>query len=198
MKTFKFLILVDLQNDFLEDCHSIGIFYPDQDHHNVIIESVSVINSTDWDGIWITKDTHFSDYFTSLEGKIDNIEHCQYLSRGWEVNRKVMESIANLQVTVETVVKTTFGSYDLVQSIGQWFTSKCGPQFADAFARGDNIEFHICGIHTSRSVLSNAVMLRAAYQNSTIVVHKNACADETGDLHNAALDVMRRQYCTIV
>ena len=73
-----FLIVVDIQNDFVD-----GALGSD--------EAVGIIDAAaqkikNFDGeIFVTYDTHFEDYLNTAEGKKLPVEHCIKGTAGWEI-----------------------------------------------------------------------------------------------------------------
>lgn len=199
----KFLIIVDMQNDFLD-----GPLGNDM-CRATIPEVVKLIESSDhlWNGVFLTQDTHFENYLETLEGKNLPVKHCEFHSDGWKLN-KAVEMAANdsYRYLVRNVYKATFGSFDLVQQIedliSEYLSDPNGsmenPSLAARFGKtGSNLEFHVCGVCTSICVLANVVLLRAKYPDAKIVVHANACGDVTKEMHDAAMVCFKSQQCEI-
>lgn len=86
------------------------------------------------------------------------------------------------------VQKHTFGSYALPEVI---MDEACG--FGE-----DITEIHIMGFCTDICVISNALMLRAAFPSVPIYVHSNGCAGTTPAAHEAALMIMRHNCIDVI
>ena len=80
------------------------------------------------------------------------------------------------------VEKNTFGSFDVARLLAERFP-------------GETPEIELVGLCTDICVLSNALLLRAAFPNAPITVDARCCAGVTEDAHRAALTAM--QSCQI-
>lgn len=157
----KILIVVDMQNDFISG--SLG----SNAAKEIVPKVLHKIKS--FDGrIIFTRDTHSSKYLTTREGRLLPVEHCIKYSNGWQICDELKEFVT------EIVDKTTFGSYDLPKVIGE---------------NPDEIE--LCGLCTDICVISNAMILKAAYPETDIIIDSSCCAGVTPDSHKTALDAMR-------
>lgn len=167
----KFLVVVDMQNDFctgsLKNSDAIAIIPKIKD----LIEKMRE-NDTD---IVYTRDTHYDNYLETTEGKYLPVKHCVRGTNGWEI---VQELQPRKNDTV--IDKPTFG-------YKAWA--------ATSIENGD--EIHICGVCTDICVVSNALMLKAVFPDSKVVIHKNECAGLTREKHEHALDVMSSCQCEI-
>lgn len=133
--------------------------------------------------IYATRDTHTTDYLNTLEGKKLPVEHCIEGSDGWMIDAELMDTLIG---DCTFVNKTTFGSFDLARIIEE-----------DAKTAGESLErITICGFVTDICVLSNAILLRAAFPNAEILVLSNLCAGTTQENHDAALKAM--ESCQII
>lgn len=200
MKKLNYLIVVDMQNDFLTG--PLG-----NDHCRRTIGPVCELirkhlkKKADTSGIFLTRDTHGKDYMKTLEGKRLPVKHCICNSEGWlladEINAILKDEMDRPGCTVAMVGKRTFGSFDLLDFLKDDIGSK--GQLADTLAKnGANLTFDLCGVCTSICVLANAVLLRAKFPNAIIRIHKDACGDVTEEAHEAALNVLQMQQCDIV
>ncbi len=199
----KCLIIVDMQNDFLDG--PLG----NEMCRAAIPEVVNLIESEDhtWDGIFVTQDTHFENYDKTLEGRKLPVPHCKFKSEGWKTNQKIVDVLEeNYKFLPQFIYKPTFGSYELIQqiefAINEWLSDPVGTMDNTALASriaasGDGLEFHVCGVCTSICVLANVVLLRAKWPDAKIVVHAKACGDVTEEMHNAALVCFKSQQCDV-
>lgn len=160
----KFLIVVDMQNDFITG--SLG-----STHAQAIVTNV-VNKVKSFDGrVIFTRDTHDKDYLKTQEGKKLPVEHCIKDTKGWQI----CDELASFVNTV--VDKETFGSTDLPRVIAE---------------SGESVdEIELCGLCTDICVISNAMILKAAFPESKICVAADCCAGVTDESHNTALDAMR-------
>ncbi len=160
----KFLIVVDMQVDFITG--SLG-----SNLATAIVPNV-VEKVKNFDGkVIFTRDTHFEDYMQTQEGRKLPVPHCIKDTEGWQICEE-------LQPYVETVIdKVTFGSVEL-------------PQLLKEF--GETIEeIELCGLCTDICVISNAMILKAAFPEVPVVVDASCCAGVTMESHNNALKAMQ-------
>ena len=167
----KYLIVVDMQVDFITG--SLGSSMAE-----AIVENVSE-KVKSFDGkIIFTRDTHYADYMETQEGKKLPVEHCVKDTDGWQI-------CDELRPFAKTVVdKETFGSVTLPQIIKD---NGVAPE-----------EIHLCGLCTDICVISNAMILKAAFPETKIVVDSKCCAGVSVESHDTALDAMRAVQIEIV
>jgi len=160
----KYLIVVDMQNDFITG--SLGSSLA-----TAIVPYV-VDKVKNYDGRTIfTKDTHSANYLKTQEGINLPVEHCIKGTDGWQI-------CDELKPYAEKVVdKVTFGSVDLPQII------KGYGEIVD--------EIELCGLCTDICVISNAMILKAAFPEVKISVDSKCCAGVTAESHNTALAAMK-------
>lgn len=166
----KILIVVDMQNDFVYG--SLG----SPEARAIVPNIKEKINSylKNNDTVIFTRDTHFEDYLDTNEGKHLPVEHCIKESYGWEV-------INELDVKLcEHINKITFG-YNWSGRLG----------IDIPYHSGEEIEIELVGVCTDICVVSNALILKATYPESTIKVDASCCAGVTPETHNAALTTMK-------
>lgn len=169
----KFLIVVDMQNDFITG--SLGT----KEAQAIVPNVKTRIESGEFKEIIFTKDSHYSNYLIStLEGEKLPIEHCIKHTIGWNI-------IPELQVKDIVVEKNTFGSLDLLEILNHLI-----------FEELDEIE--LCGVCTDICVVSNALLIRAKFPNVKITVKADCCAGSTPELHEAALKVMESCQIDII
>ena len=167
----KVLVIVDMQNDFIDG--SLGT--PEaQAMLPRLVEKIE--NEPDTTRYIFTKDTHHEDYMMTPEGKKLPIPHCIKGTHGWEIPECLTELFANSPFVIE---KPTFGSVELMEWIND---------ITDIDV--DTIEF--VGLCTDICVVSNALMAKAYFYNDfEIAVDSNCCAGVTPESHEAALTTMR-------
>ncbi len=160
----KYLIVVDMQKDFISG--SLG----STDAKAIVENVVDKVKSFDGRVIF-TRDTHAENYMETQEGRNLPVKHCIKDTEGWQICEE-------LQPYAETVIdKVTFGCIDL-PSIIQGQNEKL-----------DEIE--LCGLCTDICVISNAMVLKAAFPEVKISVASSCCAGVTKESHNTALDAMK-------
>lgn len=159
----KYLIVVDMQVDFTTG--SLG-----STHAVAIIPNV-VKKVKNFPGqVIFTRDTHDTNYLQTQEGRKLPVEHCIRNSPGWQI-------CDELQPYVSVVVdKETFGSMDL-------------PKRLVSSQEIESIE--LCGLCTDICVISNAMILKAAFPQVPVSVDGSCCAGVTMQSHQTALEAMR-------
>lgn len=168
----KYLIVVDMQNDFI-DCSLAN------DMAKKIVTDVARF-AEKFDGeVIFTKDTHTEDYLSTQEGRNLPVEHCIRGTWGWQLCPDIY-SVSRNKTVVE---KNTFGSLDL-------------PNILADVTKDD--EIHICGICTDICVISNAMILKAFFPETKILVHASLCAGVTEQRHKTALEAMRAVQIGII
>ena len=83
----KFLIVVDMQNDFITG----ALANPAAE---AIVPKIAEYVSK-WDGhLILTRDTHHSDYMDTMEGKNLPVKHCIQGTEGWDIVNEI-DSVIN-------------------------------------------------------------------------------------------------------
>jgi len=176
----KILIIVDMQNDFITG--PLG----NDDCRNAVKGCVDLAKSDEFAYTIYTRDTHFSDYDSTLEGKKLPVPHCIHETEGWQL----IPELAELQKIKHAflVNKTTFGSTMRLNEVVNFLTQELND---------DEFELHFAGVCTSICVISNMAILRAWYPNTRIVLHKNATGDVTQEQKEAAFTVAKSIQCDV-
>ena len=169
MSKNKFLIIVDMQNDFVYGPLS------NPEIRTIIPAIKNKIKAARKSGtsIIFTRDTHFSNYLKTLEGQYLPIEHCQMGSEGWNIISELPTNSAKIYD------KPTFGDRFLAEELAEYY---------DISTEG---YIELCGVCTDICVISNALMLRSFLPNVVIRVDSNCCAGTTPEKHKAALEIMK-------
>lgn len=164
----KTLIVIDMQNDFVTG--SLGTKEAQAIVPNVKKKIQEYVNRGDQ--IIFTRDTHYSNYLETQEGKMLPVEHCIYDTEGWEIvgELEVMNCIY--------VNKTSFG----------W----------DGWLKLNYEEIELIGVCTDICVISNALILKAQFPEVKITVDASCCAGVTPGLHEAALKVMKSCQINVI
>lgn len=167
----KYLIVVDMQVDFITG--SLGSKMAE----DIVLNVAEKVKSFDGKVIF-TRDTHYDDYLNTQEGKKLPVKHCIKDTDGWQI-------CDELKPYAKTVVdKITFGSVSLPEIIK---------------GNGEEIEeISLCGLCTDICVISNAMILKAAFPETKITVDSKCCAGVSEKSHNIALDAMRAVQIEIV
>ena len=172
----KFLIVVDMQKDFIDGALGSA--------EAVTIVPAAVRKITDFDGeIFVTLDTHFENYMDTAEGKKLPVPHCIKGTDGWQLNPDIAAALTDKGYT--PVEKVTFGSTSL-------------PGLISKAAGNDQISIELIGLCTDICVVSNALMLKACFPEAQISVDASCCAGVTPEKHYAALETMRSCQIDIV
>lgn len=164
------LIAVDMQNDFITG--PLG-----SPQARAIVPLVAdKIKSAARDGraVWFTMDTHGGDYLNTNEGMRLPVAHCVRGTEGWRLNPEIE---ALLEKSMRRVEKNAFGSLNLAMEL------------KDAFIDIERIE--LCGVCTDICVVSNALILKAAFPDALVSVDGACCAGTSPAGHEAALLTMR-------
>lgn len=165
----KILIAVDIQNDFVTG--SLGT----EEARAALPAAVRKIS--EFSGkIYMTKDTHYSDYLTTAEGRALPVEHCIKGTPGHDLAPEIacLENVKNAR----TVEKNTFGSRQLADIL----IEEC----KNAPIRS----IELIGLCTDICVVSNALIIKAALPEVHITVDAGCCAGVTPQKHRAALEVL--------
>lgn len=160
-----------MQNDFITG--ALG-----SKHAEAIVPRVAEKIKTYAGKVIFTMDTHGENYLKTQEGKNLPIAHCIKGTRGWQICDELLPF-------AETVIeKPTFGSTAL-------------PELILSF--GEEIEeIELCGLCTDICVISNAMLLKAAFPEVKISVDGTASAGVTPESHNTALAAMRAVQIEVI
>ena len=172
----KFLIVVDMQKDFING--ALGSAEADA----AVPAAVEKIRGFDGE-IFVTYDTHAENYMETAEGKKLPVPHCIKGTEGWNLDSRIAEALSGKRFT--PVEKRTFGSVDLPDLIGK-------------SAGNDNISVEIIGVCTDICVVSNALLIKAFFPEADITVDSSCCAGVTPELHEAALKTMRSCHIDVI
>lgn len=167
----KILVIVDMQNDFVDG--ALGT----KEAVEIVERVVSKIE--DFDGrIFATLDTHEQNYLETAEGRKLPVLHCIRGTEGWNINGKVLAALQDRGYTA--VEKRTFGSVELADIIG------------GIVGEGNHeVTVELAGLCTDICVVSNALLLKAYFPELPIAVDGKCCAGVTPKTHEAALETMR-------
>ena len=169
----RFLITVDMQNDFVDG--ALGT----REAVEIVPRVAEKIDAFEGE-IIATLDTHGEDYMNTREGRYLPVPHCIRGTEGWKLNKTVLEALERKGYTA--VEKPTFGSVRL-------------PELIREKAGDEEIFIELIGLCTDICVISNALLLKAAFPEAEIFADARCCAGVTPDTHNAALTTM--QCCQI-
>ena len=177
----KVLVVVDMQNDFITG--SLG-----SKEAQAVVEPV-VKRILDFDGLILyTLDTHTEDYLNTKEGEKLPVKHCIAGTDGWAPNSAVWMALMHKNVADEQhmIAKDTFGGVSLPMRIHEFFGGVV-PE-----------EIELIGLCTDICVISNAILVKAFFPESTITVDAAACAGATPEGHKIALTAMKACHIDII
>ena len=160
----KLLIVVDMQNDFIDG--ALG----SKDAVAIVPYVKQKIESFDGK-VFFTRDTHFDDYMTTQEGKNLPVPHCVQNTAGWEI-RAELDALRK----TDAIDKITFGSKDLVRIIEQ---------------EKDVESITFVGLCTDICVISNVMLIKAFFPEIPLTVDAKGCAGVTPESHQNALNAMK-------
>ena len=107
----KILVVVDMQNDFVEGSLGTKEAMEATDH--------AVKKLKDFEGIvYVTLDTHYQNYLQTAEGRKLPVVHCVRKSYGWRLHEKILNALMGRKYNL--IEKETFGSTGLVDEIAEW------------------------------------------------------------------------------
>lgn len=160
----KYLIVVDMQNDFIS-----GSLGSEQAKHIVN----NVLNKIEgFDGkIIFTRDTHKENYLDTREGRKLPVIHCVRGTWGHQICDELKEYAVNV------IDKETFGSVDLPLLI-----------------KNDNTDIEsieLCGLCTDICVISNAMILKTYFPEVDIIIDSSCVAGVTQSSNDTALEAMK-------
>ena len=169
----KVLIAVDLQNDFIDG--ALGT--PEAS----AMLPAALRRIREFDGpVLFTRDTHGPDYPQTREGRVLPVPHCIAGTDGWQIAPSLQPYAA------EIIDKPTFGSTAL------------GERLQAMNAQHPIESITLIGLCTDICVISNAMVLRAAFPETEIEILSDCCAGVTPQSHQTALDALRGCQFTIV
>lgn len=172
----KILIVVDMQNDFIDGAlgtkEAVGI-----------VDGVAA-KIAGFDGrIFATLDTHHEDYLETPEGKKLPVPHCISGTHGWLLHEKVLYALSDKDY--KTIEKPTFGSTALVEELRR-------------IREKEETTVELVGLCTDICVVSNALLLKAHFPEMEISVDASCCAGVTPETHAAALETMKMCQIDII
>ena len=163
----KSIVVVDMQNDFIDG--SLGTKEAQEMLPRLKDKLKKVVEEGSAELVF-TMDTHGKDYLNTQEGKKLPVEHCIKGTQGWEISPELGEFVAKAKAVVE---KPTFGSTELIKHLNA----------------ADEVE--LVGLCTDICVISNALLIKAAYPEMKVSVDAQCCAGVTPESHANALEAMK-------
>lgn len=192
----KILVVVDMQNDFIDG--PLGT----PEARAIVDNVVDKIRGDEWDEVYFTLDTHSEDYLDTQEGKKLPIKHGIPNTDGFKLNDKIGMAINERPFGAISLCKNAFGSTILVKRIRDlvqlyWkdnvFLGDIGRG-----VQGYGFELTLVGVCTDICVISNALLLKAHYPEMKIVVDASCCAGSSPEKHFMALEVMKSCHIDVI
>ena len=169
----KILLVVDMQNDFIDG--ALG-----SEMAKGIVDGVAERISS-FDGkIIFTRDTHGADYLNTAEGRKLPVEHCIMGSPGWRINSRL--PIPEGSVVIN---KITFGSKELANLL------------LEENKKEEVESVEIVGLCTDICVIANAFIVKTFLPETEVCVNADLCRGVTEESHRTALEAMRACQITI-
>ena len=164
----QFLIVVDMQKDFVDGALGTA-------EAQAIVPAVAEKIRGFSGEIIVTYDNHEEDYMETREGRFLPVPHCIRDTDGWQLDAAVAEALSDRAYTV--VEKPTFGAVTL-------------PEVVEQLAGDEEFTVELIGLCTDICVVSNAMLLKAAFPEADMSVDAACCAGVTPASHQAALTTM--------
>lgn len=170
MNKDKLLLVIDMQNDFVTGALA------NEEAEKIIGAIAAKIEFYQKDDhpVFFTRDTHGEEYLQTQEGKLLPVPHCMKGSEGWQL----VDQLKALAVEENVLDKPVFGSLQLPR----WIEEKLSAVPA---------EIELCGVCTDICVISNAMILKAAFPETIVTVEGTLCAGVTPESHQNALAAMK-------
>lgn len=162
----KLLVVVDMQNDFIDGALGTAEAVAIVDK---VAEKIRAARAAGTE-VWFTRDTHGENYLATQEGRSLPVPHCIRGTAGWEISPKL--NVGNSLV----IDKPTFGSMELAEK-------------AAALEGLESVE--LIGLCTDICVISNAMLLKARLPELPVKVDPTCCAGVTPASHENALSAMK-------
>ena len=160
----KILIVVDMQNDFIDGALGTAEAVSIVPYVKEVIEN--------FDGkVFFTRDTHFDNYMQTEEGKNLPVPHCIKGTHGWQI-RAELDALRK----TEPIDKITFGSTELMDVLR---------------GEGEIESITFVGLCTDICVISNAMLAKANFPEVPLTVDAKGCAGVTPESHTRALEAMK-------
>lgn len=160
----KILIVVDMQNDFIDG--ALGT-----KEAVAIVPYVKDVIENFEGKVYFTRDTHFENYMETQEGANLPVPHCIKGTDGWQI-RAELDALRR----TEAIDKLTFGSSALVDVLK---------------AEKDIESITFVGLCTDICVISNAMVVKAFFPEVPLIVDAKGCAGVSPESHQRALEAMK-------
>ena len=174
MKNDRILVVVDMQKDFIDGALGTA------EAVAIVPAAAAKIREARRAGaaVLATLDTHGEDYLSTREGRFLPVPHCVRGSAGWQLDPAIREALDG----APTLEKPSFGSTELPGLVRR---------LSGAEGTGAGLQIELIGLCTDICVVSNALILKAAFPEAELSVDAACCAGVTPERHRAALETMR-------
>jgi len=168
----KVLVVIDMQNDFVTGA------LKNAEAEKIVADVAAKVGEYVNKGIpvFFTRDTHDADYLGTQEGRLLPVPHCIAGTGGWQIVPGLREFVMEGREG-NVFDKPSFGSMYLPQ----WIREKLD-------GMPETVEF--CGVCTDICVISNAMIMKAAFPETEVAVLGGLCAGVTPASHETALSAM--------
>lgn len=170
-----FLIVVDMQNDFIDG--ALGT--PEA---VAAVPKVAEKIKNFGGKVIFTRDTHGEDYLSTQEGTLLPVKHCIKGTDGWQI-RAELEALRE----EPAVDKPAFGSPELAMRLRE---------YDDTAERIGSVT--LVGLCTDICVISNAMLIKAFLPEVKVTVDAACCAGVTPQSHLRALESMKSCQISVV
>lgn len=157
----KTLIVVDMQNDFID----MALGTPEAVAILPAVKAKIASYAAAGHEIIYTRDTHEENYLDTPEGRKLPVKHCIRGTAGWQIADGLYREGCRI------IDKPNFG----------W------PHWQEEALE----DVEIIGLCTDICVVSNALIIKAAFPEARVSVDPACCAGVTPETHNAALMTMK-------
>lgn len=162
----KVIVVIDMQNDFIDG--ALGT-----KEAQVMLPHLVAKLEREKDALLIfTQDTHSKNYMETQEGRNLPVPHCIKPEKGWEIAPSLQPFVKKAAAVIE---KPAFGSLELPKAV-----AKLQPD-----------EVELVGLCTDICVISNAMILKAAFPELPVAVDASCCAGVTPASHDNTLQAMK-------
>lgn len=157
----KTLIVVDMQNDFID----MALGTPEAVAILPAVKARIDAYAAAGHEILYTRDTHEENYLDTPEGKKLPVKHCIRGTRGWQIAEGLYLDGCRI------IDKPNFG----------W------PHWQEEALE----DVELIGLCTDICVVSNALIIKATFPEASVKVNSACCAGVTPESHTAALTTMK-------
>ena len=170
----KLLIVVDYQVDFVTG--SLGFPKAMAIEEGIVDKILEYENNGD--DVIFTLDTHYDNYFETVEGVNLPVEHCIKNT----VGHQLYGNVKDMALPHLLIEKETFGSSKLFSYL----------------LENNYDEVALCGVVTNICVISNAIIVKSALPNAKIVIFKDLVASNDEVMEEKAFEIMKNLHMNII